>query len=194
MSTRLVILGLLLERPLHGYELKQTIEERMGDWTSIAFGSIYFALGKLAEEGLIEQAATEQEGGRPSRTIYRLTDAGRAEFMRLLREVWREVERTYFTVDIGLYFMHALPAEEVQGYLRERIAQLEDTLTYVAAHRAEQMERIEGLLSDPKIAAAVGGDMLLRVAAVFDHSQVHLKAELDWTRDLLRRLEGTVDG
>ncbi len=50
MSTRLVILGFLRERSLHGYEIKQLIEDRMGDWTSIAFGSIYFALSKLAEE------------------------------------------------------------------------------------------------------------------------------------------------
>ena len=49
MSVRLVLLGLLHERPLYGYEIKQIIEEHMGDWTSIAFGSIYFALDKLAE-------------------------------------------------------------------------------------------------------------------------------------------------
>jgi len=52
MSTRLVILGLLRERPLYGYEIKHVIEDHMGDWTSIAFGSIYFALGKLTEIGL----------------------------------------------------------------------------------------------------------------------------------------------
>jgi len=53
MSVRLVILGLLCDRPLYGYEIKQIIEEHMGDWTSIAFGSIYFALDKLAEEGFV---------------------------------------------------------------------------------------------------------------------------------------------
>jgi DNA-binding PadR family transcriptional regulator len=45
-------------RPLHGYELKHIVEQHMGDWTNIAFGSIFFALGKLAEEGYIEQVAT----------------------------------------------------------------------------------------------------------------------------------------
>ena len=67
MSTRLVILASLRDQPLHGYEIKQIIEEHMGDWTNIAFGSIYFALGKLAEEGMIEKIATEKEGNRPSR-------------------------------------------------------------------------------------------------------------------------------
>ena len=119
MSTRLVILGLLREQPLHGYEIKHIIEEHMGDWTSIAFGSIYFALGKLSEEGLIKMVATEKTGNRPSRSIYQITEAGRAEFLRLLREVWNEPERQYFAIDVGLAFMNALPAEEIKGYLQK---------------------------------------------------------------------------
>jgi len=109
MSTRLVILGLLKDQSLHGYEIKQIIEEHMGDWTSIAFGSIYFALGKMSEEGLIKKVATEKEGNRPSRSIYQITATGRKEFLRLLREVWSEFERQYFGIDIGLAFMSALP-------------------------------------------------------------------------------------
>jgi DNA-binding PadR family transcriptional regulator len=111
MSTRLVILGLLRVQPLHGYEIKHIIEEHMGDWISIAFGSIYFALGKLSEEGLIEMVATEKAGNRPSRSVYQITEAGRAEFLGILREVWREPERQYFSIDVGLVFMNALPAE-----------------------------------------------------------------------------------
>ena len=86
MSVRLVLLGLLRDQPMHGYEIKQTIEDRMGDWTSIAFGSIYHALAKLTDEGMIEKAGVEQEGNRPSRTIYQITESGQAEFTRLLRE------------------------------------------------------------------------------------------------------------
>jgi DNA-binding PadR family transcriptional regulator len=174
MSTRLVILGLLRERPLYGYELKQIIEEHMGDWTNIAFGSIYFALGKLAEEGFIEQVAIEQEGRRPSRSVYQITEAGQAEFLRLLREVWSEVERHYYAIDIGLMFTEALPREEVKGFLRERIAQLEGIVRHVAEHRAEQM-------AQPEVPALA--------AAVFDHGLTHFRAELDWTQDLLDKVE-----
>ncbi len=174
MSTRLVILGLLRERPLYGYELKQIIEEHMGDWTNIAFGSIYFALGKLAEEGFIEEVGTEQEGNRPSRTVYRITEAGQAEFLRLLRQVWSTLERHYFAIDVGLMFSEALPVEEVQGYLRKRVAELESIVEYVTAHRAGQLTQPEV----PRLAAAV-----------FDHSLAHFQAELAWTRDLLDKTE-----
>lgn len=174
MSVRLVILGLLRERPLYGYELKQIIEERMGDWTSIAFGSIYFALRKLAEEGSIEKVATEKAGARPSHTIYQITDAGREQFLRLLREMWRKVERQYFPFDIGLFFLEALPIEEVKGYLQERIAQLEWVLQHVSEHKAEEMAHEEV----PRYAAAI-----------FDHTLAHVNAELEWTRDVLARIE-----
>jgi len=174
MSTRLVILGLLREQPLHGYEIKQIIEEHMGDWTSIAFGSIYFALGKLSEEGMIAMVATEKAGNRPSRSIYQVTEAGRAEFMRLLREVWSEPERQYFTIDVALAFMNALPAQEVKGYLQKRLAQLEEAQHYLAGHQQEQM-------SQPNVPASA--------VAIFEHARAHAGAELAWTKELLEKME-----
>ena len=178
MSTRLVILGLLRDRPLHGYEIKHNIEEHMGDWTDIAFGSIYFALGKLAEEGFIEKIATEQEGHRPSRTIYQITQTGRAEFERLLREVWQNLEHHYFTLDIGLAFIEALPIEEVKAYLRQRVAQLEAISQHLEAHQAEVIAKEEAFRE--------------MITAIFTHSRVHFEAELAWTRELLDKVEQRV--
>ena len=177
MSTQLVILGLLRDRPLYGYELKQIIEERMGDWTNIAFGSIYFALGKLADEGFIEQIAVEQKGRRPSRSVYQITESGQTEFLRLLHQVWDQVERHYYTIDIGLVFASVLPVTEIKNYLRGRIAEMEGIVRHVTEHRAEQ-------LAQPNVPALA--------AAVFDHSLAHFQAELSWTRDLLDKVEDGV--
>ena len=175
MSTRLVILGFLRGQPLYGYEIKQMIEHVMGDYTNIAFGSIYFALKKLAKDGFVAKVGTEQEGGRPSRTVYQITDAGREEFVRLLRQVWDDVEQQYFIFDIGLNFMSALPNEDVKGYLQKRVKQLEHVLQYLDAHQAEE-------LADEHVPNRLA-------STVFDHHRVHLKAELDWTRDLLQNVE-----
>jgi DNA-binding PadR family transcriptional regulator len=173
VSTRLVILGLLRDNPLYGYEIKQIIEDHMGDWTNIAFGSIYFALGKLTEERFIEKVGAEQEGRRPSRTVYRITETGREEFMRLLRETWREGERQYFTFDVGLAFGEALPVEEMISYLRGRVAQLESALHHLTVHREETLVT-EGT---PRFASAI-----------FEHTRRHLEAELAWTQDLLDKV------
>ncbi len=176
MSTRLVILGFLCGRPLYGYEIKQMIEHVMGDWTNIAFGSIYYALGKLADEGFVEKVGTEQEGGRPSRTVYQITDTGRDEFLRLLREVWDSVERQTFDFDIGLSFMSALPIDEVKGYLRKRVTHLEHILQYLEAHQAEELADTDHVPTH-------------LATAVFDHHRRHLQAELDWMRELLQDAE-----
>ncbi len=174
MSTRVVILGLLRERPLHGYEIKRLIEDHMSDWTSIAFGSIYFALDKLSDEGLIEKVSVEQHGNRPSRSIFRITGKGREEFLRLLRETWNEVERSYFGLDIGLFFISALPADEVREAVRGRIAAIEAARARLAAHEKAQL----GDNSIPPVAKAI-----------FSHTLTHLEAELSWTKELLDKMK-----
>jgi len=177
MSTRLVILGLLRQRPLYGYEIKSIIEDHMADWTNIAFGSIYFALGKLSEEGFIEKIAIEQTGNRPSRSIYQLTKSGEKEFLRLLNQVWREFERQFFPFDIGLFFIHALKEDEIIGRLNDRISQLEIANQYLNDHQREQVEKEEV----PTIARAI-----------FDHSRVHMQAEIEWLRDLLGKVKSGI--
>lgn len=170
MSVRLVLLGLLHEKPLYGYEIKQIIEEHMGDWTSIAFGSIYFALDKLAGEGLVEKVATEQPGNRPSRSVYQITSRGDEEFLRLLRQSWQSLERQYFDVDICLFFLDRLSIKEVKGYLQARVAKLEGIMRHLKSHEAEQM-------AIPEIPP--------QARAIFRHSTIHFQSELEWTRELL---------
>jgi DNA-binding PadR family transcriptional regulator len=72
-NVRPAILALLLERPMHGYEMIQELESRTGGIWRPSPGSIYPTLQLLEDEGLIEVEAT---GGRKR---YTLTDAGRAE-------------------------------------------------------------------------------------------------------------------
>jgi len=177
MSVRLVILGLLRENPLYGYEIKQIIEEHMSDWTSIAFGSIYFALDKLGDEGFVDKISVEQEGRRPSRSVYQITSPGRQEFLRLLRESWQNVEREYFTLDICLFFKDALPTEEIVAYLRSRQAALRGVLEHIASHRDEEM---------------IQPDIPPIARAIFEHSIAHTRAELNWITDLLEKIEGGI--
>mgnify|MGYP004465956715 CR=1 FL=1 len=72
-NVRPAVLALLLERPMHGYEMIQELESRTGGIWRPSPGSVYPTLQLLEDEGLIEAQAT---GGRKS---YQLTDAGRPE-------------------------------------------------------------------------------------------------------------------
>ena len=174
MSTRLVILGLLQKKSLHGYEIKHIIEEHMGDWTSIAFGSIYFALSKLTQEGLLKEVGTERTGNRPSRRLYQATEKGREEFLRLLHEVWTNLQEHYFDLDVALFFHSALETEEITNTLGERIRKLEEQIRFLQMHKSEQLRNPYV----PKIAEPV-----------FDHSLMHLAAELEWLKQIKKKFE-----
>lgn len=71
---RLYLLSVLDERDMHGYEIIQAISDRFGGTYVPSAGTIYPRLAKLEAEGLVTKADAD---GR--RTVYSLTDAGRAE-------------------------------------------------------------------------------------------------------------------
>ena len=70
---RLYLLNLLAESPRHGYELIQALSERFGGTYAPSAGTVYPRLAKLEEVGLV----TKEADGR--KTVYSITDAGRAE-------------------------------------------------------------------------------------------------------------------
>ena len=81
-NAELAVLGLIAERPRHGYEIEGVIQERgMREWTEVGFSSIYYLLKKLEREGLIRGRAGRKTGRGPARKVYEMTAEG--------REAWR---------------------------------------------------------------------------------------------------------
>ena len=121
-TTRLMILGLVKwMQPVHGYKVKRELASWQADqWANIAPGSIYHALRKLAEDGLLEEVSTEQVGARPARTTYRMTAKGDVEFEELLRRSWWEYAQPIDPFLAGFSFLPALPRREASAALRNR--------------------------------------------------------------------------
>jgi DNA-binding PadR family transcriptional regulator len=174
MKIRLVILGFLMQRPLYGYEIKSIIEERMGDWADIKFGSIYFALKTLFEKGFVTKKASEREAGRPERQVYAITDAGRKEFIRLLNKMWGSVSLPRYDFDLALFFISYLEKEEVRAYLAKRIAYTEEVIQHLDTH----IKEIRANAYIPPVAQA-----LIR------HSEAHFSAEYEWLTELHDNLD-----
>ncbi len=85
---RAAILTLLVERPMHGYEMIQEINERSQQLWKPSPGSVYPTLQLLVDEGLL--AATESEG---SKKLFELTDDGRAAAQKIETAPWDEITR-----------------------------------------------------------------------------------------------------
>ena len=76
-SLGISVLALLRERPMHGYEMFQTLVEGHADRiVKVRPGSLYHVVDRLTEEKLIRRAATARDGKRPERAIYEITDTG----------------------------------------------------------------------------------------------------------------------
>ena len=84
----LAILGQLGSDPMHGYELRRRLSAQLGAFRTLSYGSLYPALRRLTEAGLITQADGDTLphalAGRRARIVYRLTDAGRDRLARTL--------------------------------------------------------------------------------------------------------------
>jgi DNA-binding PadR family transcriptional regulator len=170
----LLLLGLLLDRPMHGYELYQQIQaEGIDAWFNVSMAGVYYSLGKLRDQGLV--AESRQRGGRsPRKSIYRLTDEGRGAFFAAMEEQAVSQERAYLDYDVVIYLLNKLPLQRAISLLeqhREFLA--EQAATVEAARMAEQQD----------------GDSPLRLA-VLDHKQRYLEMELNWLASVTHSVEG----
>ena len=83
----LAILGLLIESPMHGYELRKRLTGLLGAFRAFSYGSLYPALRRMQADALIaENAAPAGTPVRRARRVYELTDAGRRRFGELVAD------------------------------------------------------------------------------------------------------------
>ena len=122
-AIRVLILGVLSKEPLHGYDVRRTLEEWHAEqWAHVADGSIYSALSKMADEGLVEVVGSAGGSRGAGRITYAITDRGRGDFLRLLRDYWWGEQPTIDPFQVALTFMDRLPRDEVLAALRQRAA------------------------------------------------------------------------
>jgi len=122
----MMILGLVKwMQPVHGYDVRRELLSWGADkWANVAPGSIYHALRKLAEEGMLREVATEQVGARPARTTYEITATGDDEFETLLRAQFWSLEQPADPFLAAFSLLPAMPREEAAAALRNRAQQL----------------------------------------------------------------------
>ncbi|HJQ46358.1 MAG TPA: PadR family transcriptional regulator [Amycolatopsis sp.] len=138
----LAVLGTVVQRPMHPYEMASMLRERGKDQDmKIKWGSLYTVVGNLEKHGLIEAAETAREGARPERTVYRITDAGRAELVDWVRELVSTPEREQPRFEAGLSHLGALTPDDAIELLRRRLevldAQLAEQRDLLARHSTE---------------------------------------------------------
>jgi DNA-binding PadR family transcriptional regulator len=130
----LAVLSLLRDRPRHPYEIQALVRERHVDQVvKMRGGSLYDAIRRLAEAGLVATVASERAGARPERTVYAITDEGRAVADALVRDYLRTPAQDFPVFVTGLAHILDLDPATAAGLLRERRAAIQAGYDRVAA-------------------------------------------------------------
>ena len=125
----LAVLSCLNERPMHPYEISQTLRHRGKDQSiKLNYGALYSVVESLAKAGLIEPVGTSREGRRPERTVYAITGAGRDEHDDWLGELLSTPVREYHSLEAALALVLGLRPERAIQLLGERAIKLKAEL------------------------------------------------------------------
>ncbi|MGV1009419.1 MAG: PadR family transcriptional regulator [Dermatophilaceae bacterium] len=173
-AIRLFVLG-TLDRggPMHGHQIRRAAQvDRTELWTDFKAGSIYAALPRMAADGTVTVSHSEKVGNRPERTVYAITEAGRAELaaVRDAALTWTGLRPD--VVDLGLQNAHDLSLPGLRRIFESRIAAI------TASVIAWQNQR-----------DAAAPHISPREALGFAHTNLRLEAEAAWCRQVLELIE-----
>ena len=185
----IAILGLLMDRDHHGYEVRSQLRDRLGVWANVSFGSIYPALARLERFGFVEAVTTSEPRtsslstgslsgeraslrslratpgiGRRGRKVYRITERGRLEFVRLLADPATLDDSKNFSLRMALakYLTPSL-----------RVGLLERRRTDLVGRLAEVRAGADNEQLDPY------------ARSVMDHAAKGVELDLAWIDSLL---------
>ena len=161
----LAILGLLKERPMHGYQLNRELSEQLGGLWRVSYGSLYPSLRRLERQGAI---TSEPGTGARRKTVYAITPDGERLFLELLEETPQENQTEDVRFRVRLAFFRYLPPETRVRLLERRRQALETRLDDVKAHLRD---------------AATTDDYQ---RALLDHARVGTETDIAWLTDLIR--------
>jgi DNA-binding PadR family transcriptional regulator len=163
VPVRHAILGLLNQKPRHGYDLRAAFEAMLGGSTvwDLKPAQVYTTLQRLVRDGLVEPRERERIGG-PDRVVYRLTPSGREALGAWLSDgVHGDHVRDHFFVKLMVAI--GTPEADPRAVVRIQRATLYRDLHELTSHRAALDRSVE-----------------LARSMLIDKAIMHLEADLRW--------------
>jgi DNA-binding PadR family transcriptional regulator len=138
----LVLLSLLSERPMHGYQANaELVRREVQDWAGISRPQVYYSLEKLARLGMLRVAADKKDAEGPERQVYAVTARGTEALANALERVDWTTQRTR---PAFLTWM-ALSWQARQGVFAQ---QLQKRRQFLRAEIAREKETLDSVLKE----------------------------------------------
>lgn len=162
MERKLLLLGMLRDHPMYGYQINEMIGVHLKTSVAITKPTAYRFLNEMTEDGWIE-FQEEKAGNRPTRRVYSIRPAGEIAFQKMLRESLANFTSTASYGTIGIAFLDAIPTDEALPLLQTRRNLIEETLNTMTVNEDH-----------------AGGFVYLIL-----HQIQHLEAELVWLDEVI---------
>ncbi len=167
-------LALLAERPMHPYEMYQTLIQRSEQRVvKVRPGSLYHTVDRLESQGYVRATGTEREGNRPERTTYEITEAGHLILGERISEIIATPINQYPEFPVAIGESHNLPLETVIHLLRNRLVLQRADLETIEAGIRDLEER--------QVPRMYWIDV--------DYTRTLARVELTWLENLIDELE-----
>jgi DNA-binding PadR family transcriptional regulator len=157
MERELLLLGLLSQNEMYGYQINEMIKTHVSASIRLTKPTAYRLLHSMADDGWVT-FREEKEGNRPTRRVFSITNQGTGKFQELLKHSLANYVEIENPSVIGLAFLGGLRRREATSLLETRLETL----------RAMLDEKIGG--------ATEAQDYSLLV----ENQILHLSAEIEW--------------
>ncbi|WP_269938517.1 PadR family transcriptional regulator [Arthrobacter sp. HY1533] len=184
----LTVLALLMEMPMHPYRMQQLITSRGKDRVVNVSqrASLYSTIERLTRDGLIRVAEVERDGSRPERSVYEISDAGRATARGWLTDMMSVPKHGFPEFHAALALAPVLEPGELAALLRTR----RDALAAEVSGLREELEAAASFL--PRV-VLLDGEIVVRTREAelefIDSVLAELASgALTWSRESLAEL------
>lgn len=172
--SKLAILGALMEKPMHGYELRKYFEHAAGVFWMINYGSIYPALKKLEEGGMVKGRAEAVDSVKGKR-IYSITPKGKKTFLGMLKDRLKKEAFVRDEFTLHLFFMDFLDEKTIGQMIKSRLDGNAALLGVIKEHEKSHSFKL------PKYRCEI-----------LKRGRMHIETEISWLKDTLKNIEKEV--
>ena len=161
------ILGFLRQfGPMHGYQIKKYIEEQASDFAKIKMSNLYYHLGVMCKNKLIE-LSQDQDITHPEREIYEITKIGEKKFVEYYDLCLNDETDFDFPIDGAFFFSN--------------LENIKNINTKLLQHEEKNLKRLKILENHEKEVDAKLSKRQAEISKlIFLHHEVHYTAELQW--------------
>lgn len=170
----LVILGMLMQGQMSGYDIKKITEQTIGIFYKMSYGSLYPALKRLVKDGYVSE---EETNDSKNKKLYAVTEKGQQHFIKWLAEPLKASRREYM---VKIFFYDYLDEET-------RLRNLKD-YQYSITRQMEQIDAVQAIVSQELEQLENKDQYYYRVSTMY-YGLKFFQMENEWLKQIMNKEE-----